>query len=46
MTIGTSAEQLERTKITTESELEYFGICLFGSTKELKEFTGKYSLFK
>lgn len=46
MTVGTSAEQQERTKNTPEAELEYWGICLFGSTNELKEFTGKLSLFK
>ena len=46
MTVGTSAEQQERTKNTLEAELEYFGICLFGSTQELREFTGKFSLFQ
>ena len=46
MTVGTSAEQVRATKDTPEEELEYYGICLFGSTNELKEFTGKFSLFK
>ncbi len=45
MTVGTSADQLERTKHTPESELEYYGICLFGNTEDLKGFTGKFSLF-
>jgi hypothetical protein len=45
MTVGTSAEQQELTKNTTESELEYYGICLFGNTEELSEFTGRFSLF-
>ncbi len=45
MTVGTSAEQRERTKNTPELELEYYGICLFGQTDTLKEFTGKFSLF-
>ncbi len=45
MTVGTSADQLERTKNTPEIELEYYGICLFGNTAELKEITGKFSLF-
>jgi hypothetical protein len=45
MTVGTSSDQLERTKNTPESELEYFGICLFGGALELKELTGKFSLF-
>lgn len=46
MTVGTSEEQQSRTKDTPESELEYYGICLFGSTQELREFTGKFSLFQ
>ncbi len=45
MTIGTSNEQQEVTKKTPEGELEYYGIVLFGSTNELKEFTGKFSLY-
>lgn len=45
MTVGTSADQLERTKNTPEADLEYFGICLFGDSAELKEITGKFSLF-
>lgn len=46
MTIGTSAEQQANTRNTPESELEYLGIVLFGGTEELKEITGKFSLFK
>ncbi len=46
MTVGTSAEQRARTSRTAESDLEYYGICLFGSTEELKEFTAKFSLYK
>ena len=42
---GTSAEQIERTKNTKELDLEYFGICMFGDSEVLKEFTGKFSLF-
>jgi hypothetical protein len=45
MTVGTSAEQQERTKSTPESELEYFGICLFGETEILRGFTKKFSLY-
>ncbi len=45
MTVGTSAEQVERTKSTPEQELDYWGICLFADTNELREFTGKFSLF-
>lgn len=46
MTIGTSEEQQASTKETSELDLEYYGICLFGSTEELKEFTGKFGLFQ
>lgn len=46
MTVGTSEEQQNATKSTPEAELEYYGICLFGSTQELREFTGKFSLFQ
>lgn len=46
MTIGTSQAQQDKTAETPEAELEYFGVCLFGSTEELKEFTGKFSLFR
>ncbi len=45
MTVGTSEEQRNRTKSTPEQELEYYGICLFGETEILREFTGKFSLF-
>lgn len=45
MTVGTSQEQIDRTKETPEAELDYWGICLFGDTNELREFTGKFSLF-
>ena len=33
MTIGTSQEQQDSTKNTPESELDYFGICMFGPTE-------------
>ena len=45
MTVGTSAEQQERTRSTSEADLEYYGICLFGETEILKEFTKKFSLY-
>ena len=45
MTIGTSEEQVNSTKNTPELELEYYGICLFGETIILREFTKKFSLF-
>lgn len=46
MTIGTSKDQVEATRAAHEKDLEYFGICLFGKTSELREFTKKFSLFK
>lgn len=45
MILGTSEEQMKETKNTSEEELEYYGIVLFGPTDVLKEFTGKFSLF-
>ncbi len=46
MTVGTSLEQVERTKETPEEELEYFGICMFGETATLDGFTKKFSLWR
>src|SRR5689334_28569 len=46
MTLGTSQQQVEVTAAASELELDYYGICLFGKTEELREFTGKFSLFK
>lgn len=46
MIVGTSAEQVKATSEKSEQDLEYFGVCMFGDTSELKEFTGKFSLFK
>ena len=46
MTIGTSEDQMRRTKESKEGELEYYGICFFGETEELKELTSKFSLFR
>lgn len=46
MTVGTYAEQKERTKNTPEAELEYFGICMFGDKDDVRELTKKFSLWK
>lgn len=46
MIVGSSEEQVNATAETAEQDLEYFGICMFGDVAELKEFTGKFSLFK
>ena len=45
MTVGTSEEQMNATKNSNEEELEYYGICLFGDTDILREFTKNLSLF-
>lgn len=47
MTVGTYAEQKERTKQTPEAELEYYyGICMFGERVKVSELTRKLSLWK
>ncbi len=46
MTIGTSQEQMDATAGTPGEELEYYAIALFGPTDELKEFTGRFSLYR
>jgi len=46
MTIGTSQDQVEATEKLSESEMEYFGIVLFGKTEELRGLTKKFSIFK
>lgn len=46
MTVGTSQEQQDATSNTPEEELEYYGIVMFGETDVLKEFTGKFSLYR
>ncbi|OGG26218.1 hypothetical protein A2960_04550 [Candidatus Gottesmanbacteria bacterium RIFCSPLOWO2_01_FULL_39_12b] len=46
MTVGTSLEQVNKTRETPEAKLEYYGICLFGETQELREITKKFSIFQ
>lgn len=46
MTVGSSQEQQRATTNTAEADLEYYGVCLFGGTEELKEFTKKFSLLR
>lgn len=46
MTVGTYKEQQERTKQTPELELEYWGICFFGSKVILNSLTKKFSLWR
>jgi Protein of unknown function (DUF2000) len=45
--LGMSAEdQQNQTQNTKEIDLEYFGICLFGSAEVLQPLTKKFSLFR
>ncbi len=46
MTVGTYAEQKERTKQTAEANLEYYGICMFGDKETLNELTRRFSLWR
>ena len=46
MTVGTFAEQKQRTSETPELELEYYGICFFGENNQLRELTKKFSLWR
>lgn len=46
MTVGTYAEQKERTKNTPEEQLEYYGICIFGRKEVIGSLTKKFSLWK
>lgn len=43
---GTYEEQLKRTKMMPETELEYYGVCLFGKIAEVGELTRKFQLWK
>lgn len=46
MTVGTAAEQKQRTSQTSEMDLEYYGICFFGEENQLRELTKKFSLWR
>lgn len=46
MIVGSSIGQLQATADCLESEIDYFGICMFGETAILREFTKKFSLYK
>lgn len=45
MTMGDYKEQLDRSKATSEEELEYYGACLFGKKEEIDILTSKLSLW-
>lgn len=46
MTVGTYAEQQERTQNTCEADLEYYAVCMFGEATKLSELTKKFSLWR
>lgn len=46
MTVGTYEEQKARTKETPETELEYYGICMFGDKEIINSRTKKFSLWR
>ncbi|MDP1836750.1 MAG: DUF2000 domain-containing protein [Chlamydiales bacterium] len=46
MTIGSWQDQVEKTKITKELDLNYYGIVLFGDWAKVTELTKKFSLLK
>lgn len=46
MTVGTYLDQLERTKMTKEDELIFYGCVLFGDWNQVSEITRKFSLWK
>lgn len=43
---GTFLEQLERTRQTPESELDYYGLVLFGEIETINEIGRKFSLWR
>ena len=43
---GTFQEQIERSRLTKEEDLTYFGIVLFGEWDKVTEMTRKFSLLK
>jgi hypothetical protein len=46
MTIGSYNEQLERTKSTPNSELEFYGAVFYGDLATVNEITKKFSLYR
>ncbi len=46
MTVGTYLEQIERTKNTSDANLIYYGIVLFGDWDKISALTKKFSLWK
>lgn len=46
MTGDTYKEQMERTKSLQESELDYYGLCMFGIKDTIDSITSKFSLWR
>lgn len=46
MTGGTYQEQIDRTAQTSDEELIYYGIVLFGDGNQVSELTRKFSLWR
>ncbi len=46
MTGDTYVEQMERTSSLPESELNYYGICMFGLREQIDTITSKFSLWR
>mgnify|MGYP000882049416 CR=1 FL=1 len=46
MTKNTYVEQMAATQKLKESELEYWGLCLFGKKEDIDGITGKFSLWR
>ena len=46
MTGGTYVEQMQRTSCMQESELDYYGLCLFGRRDRIDSITSKFSLWR
>lgn len=46
MTVGSYIEQQERTQQTSEPDLEYYGVCMFGEIETLNALTKKFSLWR
>ncbi|MCE1252978.1 MAG: DUF2000 domain-containing protein [Anaerolineae bacterium] len=46
MTKNTYVEQMAATQQLKESDLEYWGLCLFGKKDDLNAITGKFSLWR
>jgi len=46
MTKDTFAEQMDRTRVTREGDLDYWGLCMFGPKEILDPITRKFSLWR